>query len=337
MGESVRVPLRELLPADSPRLAGEDADHVRTLAEAEAEKPPIIVHRSTMRVIDGMHRLRAAAARGEDEIAVRFFDGDLKEAFILAVRANINHGMPLSFADRTAAAGRIILSHPNWSDRAIARTVGISAKSVSKVRFKMLGESTQVAGRIGADGRERPVNSSPDGRLRAAEFLANNPDASLREAAAVADVSVSTVNDVRNRLHRGEDPVLPSQRGTVESSTADAPAASGRSRPERRDDPARSGLGILQHLTQDPSLRFSEPGRDLLRVLHLTAVSSVKWPTLIGAIPDHQVGVVADLVEEFAIQWKDLAEQIRSKACATPHAAAETGADSACVRPSGDR
>src|SRR2546421_3267487 len=67
-----RVPVRSLLPADSPRLNGEDAEHIRVLAAVEAKLPPILVHRASMRVIDGMHRLGAARLRNEETIDVQF-------------------------------------------------------------------------------------------------------------------------------------------------------------------------------------------------------------------------------------------------------------------------
>jgi hypothetical protein len=97
------VPVGIPLPADSPRLGGENRDHIRLLADATAPLPPILVHRSTMRVIDGMHRLRAAMLRGATEIAVEFFDGTEAEAFARAVRENVAHGLPLSRSDREAA------------------------------------------------------------------------------------------------------------------------------------------------------------------------------------------------------------------------------------------
>src|SRR5262245_27830171 len=54
------VRISSLVLEDSPRLSGEDPDHTRLLAEAEGELPPITIHRSTMRVIDGAHRVQAA-------------------------------------------------------------------------------------------------------------------------------------------------------------------------------------------------------------------------------------------------------------------------------------
>ena len=67
--EPVVVPVELLRHADSPRLDGESPDHIRTLAESGSDLPPILVHRETMRVIDGMHRLRAAILNGQLETA----------------------------------------------------------------------------------------------------------------------------------------------------------------------------------------------------------------------------------------------------------------------------
>ena len=92
---AVNALIAKLRPSDSPRLAGQDTDHVRVLSQADS-LPPIIVQRGTMRVIDGMHRLRAAQLRGEKQIAVRFFEGSDDLAFVLAVHANTAHGLPLT-------------------------------------------------------------------------------------------------------------------------------------------------------------------------------------------------------------------------------------------------
>ena len=59
-GETVEIGLEALEPADSPRLNGIDVEHVRRLAQGDAVLPPILVDRSTRRVIDGAHRIAAA-------------------------------------------------------------------------------------------------------------------------------------------------------------------------------------------------------------------------------------------------------------------------------------
>ncbi|MGK5734308.1 ParB/RepB/Spo0J family partition protein, partial [Streptomyces sp. URMC 124] len=89
----VKVPVSSLKEGDSPRTGGVDPDHVRALAESPRAFDPILVHRATRQVVDGMHRLRAAVLRGEHEIAVRYLDVPADEVFVEAVTANISHGL----------------------------------------------------------------------------------------------------------------------------------------------------------------------------------------------------------------------------------------------------
>src|SRR5918992_72732 len=280
------VSINFLLPADSPRLTGMDEEHVRRLAEMETTLPPILVHRGTMRVIDGMHRLRAATLSGRTEIEVEFFDGSEKEGFIQAVKANIVHGLPLTLADRRAAAARILTTHPQLSDRVIAAYTGLSHKTVSIIRSRSSGENSQLSKRIGADGRTRPL-SSQEGRRRAAEVIAERPAASLREVAATAGISVGTAHDVRQRMRRGENPVqnMDSNISRDEAqrtfSPAEEPAAiepggkrKTRAAEDKEDIDTRS---ILHSLAKDPALKQTEAGRELLRWLHTHVIGTGEW------------------------------------------------------------
>ncbi|MGW4273295.1 hypothetical protein ACWEGQ_13250 [Streptomyces seoulensis] len=96
------------MPGVSLRSQGPDREHVARLAEVEGPLPPILVDRRTLHVIDGMHRLMAAFVRGERVIRVEYFEGSTEDAFLRAVQANVTHGLPLSQADRRAAAARIV-------------------------------------------------------------------------------------------------------------------------------------------------------------------------------------------------------------------------------------
>lgn len=206
----VRVRLGDLRLEDSPRSSGEDMEHVHLLADVDGPLPPITVHRPTMRVIDGAHRVRAAQLNGSDEIEARLLDCPGDSAFVLAVRANITHGLPLSHADRAAAAARIVACHPEWSDRAVAAVTGISDKTVCRIRSRSLGDGTPPGKasdkRLGRDGRSRPLDSGLR-RLQAAAMINDKPAAGLREVARATGLSTATVHDVRRRLMRGEDPV----------------------------------------------------------------------------------------------------------------------------------
>ncbi|MFD9393249.1 ParB/RepB/Spo0J family partition protein, partial [Streptomyces sp. NPDC060000] len=203
----VRVRIDSLVLDGSPRLAGEDRAHVRVLARAGDLVPPITVHRPALRVIDGVHRVRAALSNGRSEIPARLLDCDRGAAFVLAVQANVTHGLPLSRADRTAAAARIVVAFPQWSDRAVAAAAGISDKTVARIRAQTAtGHAGRSTSRLGRDGRVRPLDSGRR-RRRAAAILLGRPDAGLREVARASGLSPATVRDVRRRVERGEDPV----------------------------------------------------------------------------------------------------------------------------------
>jgi len=308
------VPLSELLPADSPRLAGEDENHTRRLAEMEAELPPILVNRTTMRVIDGMHRLRAAIASGKREIRVRFFDGDEDEAFLHAVRENVTHGLPLTLDDRRAAAQRIITMSPHLSDRSIGRYTGLSDKTISAIRERSSAESAQSSKRVGMDGRARPLNSS-EGRRRAVELITARPEASLREVAARAGISVGTAHDVRKRMQRGEDPVHSRQPGVRPGGSSPA-ALSGQvvtARRGARDVADFDPRSLLESLVQDPAIRQSESGRSMLRWLHGHVVRGADISQFVETVPPHRTDCVVSLAEHCAGVWHGIADHLAAE------------------------
>ncbi|MFJ9727922.1 ParB N-terminal domain-containing protein [Streptomyces sp. NPDC101209] len=294
----------------SPRSDGEDEDYVRTLAETEAEFPPILVHRATMTVVDGAHRLRAACLRGADHITARFFEGDLATARLLAVATNVTHGRPLSTDDRIAAARRILAAHPSWADRAVAALAGLSAKAVARLRD---GTGLEAgAFRIGRDGRSRPVDASQRREL-AGELIRSDPGASLRQIAARAGLAPATVADVRARIRRGESPV-PDRGRDRAAGRAREPVPPG----QRRVPPASTGqpladdevLRLFDALRRDPSLRFSDAGRSVLRVLDACAVIARDGGRIAATVPPHCRESLAQLAHGYAGIWNRLAHDL---------------------------
>lgn len=296
------VPVRLLRLGDSPRTGGISDEHVRALAKMDSPYSPIIVHRPTMHVIDGAHRLRAAVLADRENIEVRFFDGDVDDAFVLAVEANTANGLPLSLADRKAAAARIIATHPTRSDRWIALVSGLAATTVGAIRKCSSAEETRSNTRIGRDGRLRPLDSS-EGRRLAGELMRANPGRSLRDIARTAGIAPSTVLDVRNRLSAGEDPVIPRRDGAARTDRADPPRPA---RPEPEQDP----VAIMRTLRKDPSLRFSEAGRALIRWLdaHLIAGRAAA-PPVVG-IPAHCLSTISVLARHNARFWAEFSELV---------------------------
>lgn len=328
------VPIKDLMPSLSPRERREDPAHVRLLAETGGVMSPLLAHRPTMRVIDGMHRLRAAAMRGQTEIAVKFFEGSEADAFVLSVQLNVGHGLPLTLNERKAAARRIIRSHPHWSDRAIAERAGLSPKTVGKVRRQVNGEPQIMGSRLGRDGRSRPL-SSAEGRLTAAALLATGAGLSLRELSRRTGLSTGTVRDVRDRLDRGLDPIPERLRtGTRRASAAppdaiavttrdDIPvphAGSGRrqpaDRPHREARAARDTVetaSVVRKLARDPSMRATESGRLLLRMLLATEMDPAQWEEIAEAIPAHCVPLIRTVMLKRCEDWRKLASMVPHK------------------------
>ncbi|MET0136398.1 MAG: ParB/RepB/Spo0J family partition protein [Kibdelosporangium sp.] len=317
--ESQSVPISALRPGESPRLGGPSAKHAQELAELAVTLPSIVVHKDTMRVVDGTHRLLAARLRGEQEIEVRFFEGTENDAFVFAVQANVANGLPLSLADRKFAAARILACYPMRSDRWIASVTGLTAKTVRSIRMGSTEENQQSNTRIGRDGRARPT----DGERRrniAEQLVRDNPEVSVRTIARKAGIAPSTALGVRNRVLFGgrtipaqksrqtpepvaekpQHPPLPVQRVAGDDGAYDA----------TRDTGPPTAESILRWLRADPSLRFKESGRTLIRWLGTRTIDPGELLPLLEDIPAHCAEAVSALARYNAMAWRRLSEQL---------------------------
>jgi ParB-like chromosome segregation protein Spo0J len=307
----------QLLPAHSPRSAGEDHEHIRRLAESVTPLPPIVVHRPSMRVVDGMHRLRAAIMRGQSVITVRWYDGDERDVFAIAVQANVTHGLPLSLTDRRAAAIRLMWSHRHWSDRMVAEVVNLSPTTVRSIRTGVgCGAGTSDA-RLGRDGRVRPVNGAEARRL-AGELLLAKPESSLREVARAAGLAPSTVLDVRRRLEAGEDPVPAKHRVQATPSRDGAKGIShsvdGGS---ENGDPADEIdlAAAIRRLCCDPALRYNNVGRMLLAWLHNGPIQPDERTSVANRLPAHCLDTITTVARSHATAWLQLVDELEARRC----------------------
>ena len=290
-----QVPVASLVRGDSPRLEGESKAHAAGMVDA-ADIPPIIVHRATMRVIDGMHRLRAASLGQQDMIAVRFFDGTAEEAFVLGVAANITHGLKLTRKDRKAAAARILGMYPTWSDRTIAATAGLSHPTVAVIRRRCsTGKTFQLNTRLGHDGKARPLTSN-SGRQAAAELILADHSTPLREVARQAHVSVGTAHDVQTRLKHGVDPSVPTTRGAgLDFSLARA-------------------LAAVKKLRADPAVWSHQDGKAMLQLLSHSLQVAHQVRSTIKNAPQHCRDTIAEDAAALGDYWSRLARDLHLQA-----------------------
>jgi ParB-like chromosome segregation protein Spo0J len=326
------------------REAGTNPVHVQLLADAarSTNLPPILVQLNTKRIIDGMHRLAAAKLRGEKTISACLIDCTDEEALVLAIKANILHGLPLSKADRISGAKRILMQHPDWSDRAVASVTGLSSKTIGVLRNRSSGDMLSFEKRLGRDGKRHPVTVN-EGRKRATVYLRANPDASLREVAREADVSVGTVHSVRRLMRYETDHPAPpfprpaqsprperlEQVRRPEQASVRAAARRGVGAPAQQ--PAGTiapGLqyvkryrpvawsGISVKIRNDPALRYTEGGRAFLQWMAQHALNAEDWRELVSAVPQHWVDDVTTIADSVSAEWRMFAAQLRRRGAA---------------------
>lgn len=329
------VPVSDLSPEQYLRKGGTNAAHIQLLVDAAGTSalPPILVQEDGWRVIDGLHRLEAAKLRGDHFIEARFLDCTDSEALVLAMKANSSHGLPLSKADRVSGAQRVLTTHPDWSDRVIAGITGLSAKTIASLRGRSPGGPASGK-RLGRDGRRRPV-AAGEGRRRAAEYIRAHPDAPLRQVARDTDVSLGTVHDVSSRLRRGTSPELDGQRAPAPVAVP-APEAAGRPvlraadetteqvtdglsgtgvplRRRNHTDAPVTWSGIAGKMAKDPTIRYTEAGKEFLQWMALHANDPDGWREFVSSIPEHWQSVIAPIAESIGREWSTFAERLKAK------------------------
>jgi ParB-like chromosome segregation protein Spo0J len=305
----VSVPVDSLVPGFHLRMAGTDEAHVRLLADAagSVRLPPILVQKCGMRIIDGMHRVEVAKLRGEWTIRARIVDCSDEKALVLAVKSNTLHGLPLTRADRISSAKRILVAHPDWSDRKVAGIAGLSGKSIASLRNSSADGPQFEGKRLGRDGKRRPVVAA-EGRHRAAEYVHAHPEASVRQIARETDVSLGTAHDVREKIRRGADLRI------AQPSAPDEPAA-----PPVTNIRARTAAGtarqlawsaVVGKLAGDPALRYTDGGRAFLRWMTQHAMHPDEWREFADAIPERWLEDVRRAAATMSEEWGQFANQL---------------------------
>jgi ParB-like chromosome segregation protein Spo0J len=316
--------LEMLVPGIQLRAGGTDLVHVRLLADAAdaAQLPSILVQKSGYRIIDGKHRVEAAKLLGQSVISARVVDCTDAAALVLAMQANRLHGLPLTRVDRICGAKRVLASHPDWSDRAVASVAGLSAKSVASIRKSVTDEGMSALGkRLGRDGKRHPI-APAEGRRRTVEYITAHPDAPLRQIAREADVSLGTAQDIKEKLRRGDESVFagskdrgqPRRSGSGPLPGSAAPAALPSPVPAPRAGDLLAWQAISAKLANDPSLRYSQSGRMFLQWMGRRCLPEAEWCEFVDAIPLHWKTEVAKVAVRMSEEWRRFAETLDSAA-----------------------
>ncbi len=317
-GPIAEIPLGRLRPGEGVRSGGLDEGHVAVLMETCEEWPPIVIWGKDCTVLDGAHRVRAAQRLGLATIAAVRFLGTHEEAFVESVRRNIDHGLPLTVADRRRAALRVMARHGEWSDRRIGSLCGLSGKTVARLRRDELtsGEGVVIGldRRVGRDGKARPVRAV-EIRNRIRKALEEHPGGSLRFIGAMVGASPETVRTVRARLAEedrkagGAAPLAGGDRTSPATVTPLPSAVSGPLSPPFPEDEDAS----LNDWTSDLALLGHEGGSDFARWFADSHIGE-EWQRYVRNIPLGRVYEVVDEARRRASAWTAFARILESRA-----------------------
>lgn len=215
--------LTRLVPIDQLTTNGDwvrplDPEHVHRLVEAESW-PPIHVT-PAYEVVDGAHRLAAAAHLGRSEVEVIVLQNctDATAARQWHLTGNSVHGIPLDREHTIRVLTAMYDDGWDRSDRSTVRLLGVPMSHVveARRRIQQRNEEWSTAPRsqlttptktTGADGRARPASAvdqqAQTEALRAALDPVTNPKPNFSAIAREFGVSRNTVKAHHRALLQG--------------------------------------------------------------------------------------------------------------------------------------
>jgi uncharacterized ParB-like nuclease family protein len=152
-------------------------------------------------VWDGFHRVPAHVKAKKTVILAEIRQGTQRDAILLSVGANSEHGARRTNEDKRRAV-LTLLKDPEWSkwsDREIARQVGVTHPFVAKLRGELTGNRYQSRARKGGDGRTTDTSNighsaKQEGDAKPEENGVQEPTAEASEGKALPDAPQSAAN-----------------------------------------------------------------------------------------------------------------------------------------------
>src|SRR3569833_460857 len=131
VAERPTVPIKDLvlIPELSPRARRCEETVIRYM-ESFSALPPVRVQATTNVVVDGYHRVEAAIRLGLEEIEVKLENIDDEELKMVAGLANVEHGQPLTRAERNKLAVALVRTYGKLREEA-AELLGMSPNAVT--------------------------------------------------------------------------------------------------------------------------------------------------------------------------------------------------------------
>lgn len=138
-----------------------EEDTIEQYIDIFDQLPPVVVFNTDdgYLLADGFHRCEAAKRLGRENIKAEIREGTRQAAEEYAALANLQHGKPLTRAERRKAVERMLMLYPERSASWIAEDTGVSDKTVRKYREDLENSNSEFprcSTFTTKDGREFP-------------------------------------------------------------------------------------------------------------------------------------------------------------------------------------
>lgn len=125
---------------------------------------------------DGFTRVEAARRAGLDAILAETRPGSMRDAILLSITENSDHGAPLTLAERKRAAERL-LADAEWgqrSDRELGRTAGLDGQTIARIRGELAAATVRDQRLVERGGIRYKMR--PRAKVVARSSVGNKPD-----------------------------------------------------------------------------------------------------------------------------------------------------------------
>ena len=185
-------------------------DEYAEVLTAGGELPPIVVFfdGAAHWIADGFHRLHAHRSIGAVTARADVRDGTSREAQMHAYGANQAHGLRRTNDDKRKAVDGMLALVPDWSDRAIAKHVGVAHTMVAAVRNPEVAERQQDARKKAPAKTMKAVGVESDSTLPAAEPPSKQADREpgpVRSSTAAPETTKTEAEQTQEDAHGGTD------------------------------------------------------------------------------------------------------------------------------------
>lgn len=214
-------------------------------------------------IVEGWHRIEAAARLKTADIDADVFEGSRREAFIRAMRSNLTHGLPLKAEEKMTACQKVIeeltKTHGKQpSNGWVAQEMGVSESwvRIHRRQLENAGTLDPADTVVGLDGKEQPARK-PSGNSSKARQATQTPQTLPEAGSAPTNAAMAAKPD---------PPKTPAAK------PATAPAT-----PVGKTPPAKTGSKV----EQQPSLKLVpadeplEPGTEDSRIRALREIVPV--------------------------------------------------------------